>query len=612
MKDITNILSRGNLTARERFILLAQNDVEKGKNDKEILTEADKYALEYWKAHDNNEARVWNTLNDGWMATGRMDLEIELIYKDAQTNHLANLPFTLALLTYPTHQKMEGAIKTLKDIKKVTVEEAAKIVQRQREEKLKDGFDFEYATYLLAFELLSPEDKKRMKELYEEVEYEHQWLDQEEIIASLLGGKEELTPEAKKKLAALVAEKSYNSFAQEYQLFHYFACIPVLEIAKYALKSKGIEIPKSNDDDGLYESDLVKKALQDYASEHGTNIKEMLRKACLAALDSGLLDDHVPLVMCDEDGLFARWLKSKKEARKTLKNHNDAGELVIRKRTETETRTEKLYSKKLYGGELELARKVLENSGMEMDLKCETDERVAFETFDDLVITGESLYSFKGDYEFVKDFKERVDKYDPNLGLVYAEDDPEQKGNHLDQELLICDFDKKGEPHFFSRYGMSTTMIKNIFEALSYFKEVDEGGKTYLEFRLPLYEALYLERTRTIVETYSHLLAFEEIFEKIDQIYEAELSWHVRKRMEDVRKWMNGNNEAVRYATNTQKEQELEKKDRMFRRKDKLHTKQNWMIDIDSIKPDRSLVQKHLEKLRNIFPEFRNTSLEQK
>lgn len=607
MKDITNMISRGNLTPRERFIILAQNDVHKGKNDKEILTEADKYALEHWKAKDNYEASVWNTLNEGWMATGRMDLEIELVYKDAQTNHLANLPFTLAMLTYPTHQKMEGAIKTLKDIKKVTIEEAVEIVRRQKEEKLKDGMDFEYAVYLLAFELLSPEDKKRMKELYEEVEYEHQWLDQEEIITNLLDGKEELTPEAKKKLAAMVAEKSYNSFAEEYQLFHYFACIPVLEIAKYALKSKGIEIPKSNDDDGLYESDLVKKAMQDYANEHGTSIKEMLRKACLAALDSGLLDDHTPLAMCDEDGLFSRWLKSKEEARKILKKHINAEELAVRRRTDTETRTEKLFSKKLYGGELNLARKMLKNAGFETDVKCEADERVAFETFDDFVLTGESLYSFKEDYEFVKDFKNRVNKYDPNLGLVYAENDPEQKGDHLDEELLICDFDKKGEPHFFSRYGMSTTIISKTFEALSYFQDVNEDGRTYLEFRIPIYEALYLERSKTIRETYSHLLAFEEIFVKLDTIYEAELSWHVRKRMEDVRKWINDNNEAVRYATNTQREEDLEKKDRgPFRRKDKLYTKQNWIIDIDSIKPDRSLVERHMGKLKELFPEFRN------
>lgn len=605
MKDITNMLSRGNLKARERFILLAQNDVHRAKTDKDILTEADKYALEHWKAEDRYEANVWNKLNDGWMASGRMDLEIELVYKDAQTSHLANLPFTLALFTYPTNQRMEGAIKTLKSIKKVTIEEAAEIVHRQKEEKLKDGMDLEYATYLLAFELLSPEDKKRMKELYEEVEYEHQWLDQEEMISDLFDGKEELTLEAKKKLATLVAEKSYNSFAKEYQLFHYFACIPILEITKYFLKSKGIELKTHKDDDGLYESDVVKKAMEEYAAEHETSIKEMLRKACLAALDSGLLDDHTPLVISDDADLFKRWIKSKDEARKILKKHIDAGELAIRKRTDTETRKEKLYSKKLHDGELELTQKVLENIGVETDFKGEADERVAFEIFDDLVLTGESLYKLQENYEFVKDFKERVDKYDPNLGLVYAADDPEQKGDHLDQELLICDFDKKGEVHWISRYGMSVTMLSNIFESQRFFKETRSGGKTYLEFKLPLYEAVYKERRKTIIEAYSHLLAFEEIFKRLDTIYETEMSWHVKSRMQDVRKWMEGMNEAIRTATNTQTE-ELSRKDGIFRRKDKLSLREDWIIDVDTVQPKRNLVEKHVEKLKGIFPEFRD------
>ncbi|MEK7578959.1 MAG: hypothetical protein AAB460_00270 [Patescibacteria group bacterium] len=604
MKQLTNALSRGNLTAREKFLMLIKNEMHRAKTGKDILTPADKDALENWHAKDNAEAREWNTLNEGWKHSGRMDLEIELLYKDAQVAHLAQLPFIMELVGYPVTQRMEGAITTLKQIKKVTVAEAAEIAKKQREVKLKEGVDFDYAVYQLAFELLSLEEKKRMKELYEEVEYDHQYLDQEEVIAGLFNGKNELTHEAQERLAELVAEKSYNNFAKEYQLYHYFACIPLLEVAKYFLKSKGIEIPVSKDDDGLYESDEIKKVMEAYAAEHHTTIRTMLKDACLAALESGLLDEYTPLVVSTDAKLFERWISTKEKARGVLKKHIDAGDLTVRGRTDAETRKEKLYSKDALDGELALSKHVLENIGLETAYKGEVDERIAFETFSESVITGESLYAFKGRYKFVTDFKKRADTYDPNLGIVYADDDPEHKGDHLDQELLICGHNAKGEPTFFSRYGMSMTLLSNIFEGTSYFKETREGGKTYLEFKDLLYEALFRTRRITLMDGYAQLLAFEAVFKKLDDIYEADMSEHVSERIKAVKEFIESDNDAVRVATNTQ-EGDLERINKgPFRRKDKLYLKEDWIIDVESIKPDETAVEKHVEKLRDIFGKF--------
>ena len=137
MKQLTNALSRGNLTAREKFLMLIKNEMHRAKTGKDILTPADKDALENWHAKDNAEAREWNTLNEGWKHSGRMDLEIELLYKDAQVAHLAQLPFIMELVGYPVTQRMEGAITTLKQIKKVTVAEAAEIAKFTPDEKNK-------------------------------------------------------------------------------------------------------------------------------------------------------------------------------------------------------------------------------------------------------------------------------------------------------------------------------------------------------------------------------------------------------------------------------------------------------------------------------------------
>lgn len=604
MQKLTNVLHRGNLTARERFLTLIKNDIHRTKTGKDILTEADKDALENWEAKDNYEAQEWNTLNEGWKLSGRMDLEVELLYKDTQVAYLSMLPFSLELLSYPLNQRIAGALKSLKTLKTVTIDEANKIVQKQRAVKLEDGIDFEYAVYQLAYELLTPEDQKRLKELYDDVPYDHQYLDQEEVIASLFDGKEELTQEAKKKLARMVADASYNSYATEYQFFHYFACIPVIEIAKYALKSRGIKLENPKDEDGLYESDLVKKAMEDYAAEHDTTIIEMLRKACLAALDSGLLDDYTPLVISDDAELFQRWLDSKKKAREVLKKHIADGELKIRNRNSSETHKDKLYSKKLYDGELELARELMENIGLETDVKGELDEKKNIGRFADVVITGESLYAFKGSYRFVQDFKERVNKYDPNLGLVYADDDPEQTGHHLDQELLICDFDKKGVLQIFSRYGMSTSLLSKAFDSKVYFKEVKEDSKTYLEFKNPIYEAAFRARRFDVMNGYAQLLAYEEVFKKLDVIYEANLSHHVLGRVKDAKEFIEYINQAVQIATNTQEDELKDKGNGPFRRKDQLHLREELLIDLNSLKPDTSLTEKHVEKLKGIFRNF--------
>ena len=47
------MLLKGNLTPTEKFILLIQDEVNRIKTGKEILTPADRDALENWKAQTN-------------------------------------------------------------------------------------------------------------------------------------------------------------------------------------------------------------------------------------------------------------------------------------------------------------------------------------------------------------------------------------------------------------------------------------------------------------------------------------------------------------------------------------------------------------------------------
>lgn len=607
----SNMLLKGNLTPTEKFLMLIHDEINKVKTGKEILTPADRDALENWKAQNNSEAHEWNRLNDGFKQTGKMNIEAEFLYKDAQVAYLAELPIITQLLYYPSYREMQGCIKTLKRIKKATVEEAIEVAKKQKEVKLKEGLDFDYAVYQLAFELLSKEDRERMNELYQDIESDHQYLDQEEVIANLLDGKETLTQKAKEKLAILIAERSYNKFAKEYQFFHYFACIPIAEVARYFLKSKGVEVDGKNlsqnqesDDEDSVTHDKIDEVVKKYSEENKVSVEDLLKQGALTWLDEGLLDEYTPLVISNDSELLDRWLKTKIKARTVLLKHIESGELVLRKRIDGEILKDKLYSKDLYDVELDVARKVLENLDLELAVeKGEVDERVVFEEFNDSVITGESLYSFKVEYDFVKKFKERADEYDPNLGIVYSDDDPEHKGDHLDQEFIICSQNGKGDASYFSLYGMSIAMLSSFFDGKLFFKDKVEKGKTYIEFKDPLVEAIFKERRKLMIDGYAKLLAFEKLFKKLGKIYKTDLEYYVVERIKRLKEHIEQFNETIRIATNTSSE-EKKFKQGIFRRREILYFKDDPIIDVNSIVPDDTEVEPHRKKFEELFEDF--------
>ncbi len=608
------MLGRSDLTPREKYLLLVHSDIEKAKTGKSVLTEADKEALVNWRAKNNEEAREWNRLNDGWQLSGKMNIMAELYYKDAQVSYLAQLPIILGLLFYPADRQAGISIDTLKRIKKVTIEEAIEITQRQKKVKLEEGLDFDYAVYQFAFELLSEDDRKRMRELYEDIEFDHQYLDQEEIIAHLYGGKKELSDEAKEKLAELVAEQSYNRFAKEYQLFHYFACIPLVEVARKFLKSHGVEIagkPASknqesdDEDENFYEA--VEKAMRQYSDEHHTNIKAMLREGLLRWLDQDLIGDYTPLALSDNADLLKRWFASKVKARRILRKHIASGELAFRDRSEAEGRKEKLWSKNLYDSEFATAQAMLEDFHLEPSVKGELDEKRAFETFSEKVITGESLYAFSGNYEFVNDFKKRTDTYEPNLGLVYATSDAEHKGEHLDQELLICDTTGDGEPAAFSRYGMSVGILSSITKSQTLFEEFKKDGKPFLKFKDSHTAEIFSDRRQAIIDGYATLLGFERVFKKLTPIYETDMTDNVVNKLAALRDHIDSHNNAVRVATNTDDASAKTKKNWILRQREPTPFENNPLIDVSWIEPDPKIIEEYEAKIKEVFPE---TSLE--
>lgn len=605
------MLNRGNLTPSERYILLVQNDIHRSKTGEDILTSADREALENWKAKNDDEANEWNRLNESWKHSGRVEIEAEFIYKDAQVSYMAQLPFILQLLDYPLFHRLGRSIQMIKNVKKVTFNQASEIVSKQRAVKIKSGLDFGYAIYQLAFELLNDDDQKSMNELYPDIKTDHQYLDQEEIIASLFNGKDILTQEAKEKLASLVSERAYNKFAKEYQLFHYFACIPLLDVAKYFLKSKSVTLEesassKNQEVDGRLENtyERVTGAMEDYSKHHNVSVEEMLKEACLNWINDGLFDEHRPLVITNKADLLKRWLAKRVEAKDLLLGYIKDGILKLRERGENENRLAKLCSKNLCDTELKNIRKLIKNIDGEITEKTEREERLDFEKFTEPVITGESLYVCEKNHKFVRDFKESADEYEPNLGIVYNDNDPEQLSEHLDQELLICDLTKDGKPTFLSPHEISVSIISGITNGMNMFEEEIVEGKVYLKFENESYKNVFTERCKNLMDAYAKLLAFEEIIKKLAKIFEADLVYRVSDHVNALRTYLEEINRAVLKATNADDDNNQPDKFDPLRRKNILIFEDFNLINIDAIKPDVKSVEEHEQKFKKILGEF--------
>lgn len=573
MKKLTSLLQAGNLTPKERYLLLIQNDITKEKTGKAPLSETDIKALGDWQAETNEQAAEWNKYNDGWELSGRAGIEAEFVYAETKAEYYRKNIITTELAIYPFYRERLNALKALKKIKVVDIKEAIEITNKQREQKLKDGLDFDYAVYLLAFESLSDDLRKDILTLDEEAEYESSYLDDEETIADLLNGKDELTKEAKEKYVELVADRSYNKFAKEYQLWGSFASLPIMDIAKKWAKEKGIKprkkdyewlekikgraekrgikkefewaIKEKSDEEWLLEEN-IKEILEDYVRDNKTTIKEIIKATCLKWLDEGLLkEDYTPLFNSEEKNtysgdtkyphkeVFKEWLKSKAEAGATLQKLIDKDEL-------------------------------------------KTDQ-----TGQDKTITGESLYNFKGDFKFVKEFKERVEKYETTLG-----DDP---------ELLITEKDKDGKPSIVSIFGMSLKKIEEQFNP-HYFKETEKNGETYLEFKSEDIEKAFKDTRQSLINGYAKLLSFQEIHKKLSKIYEIDLTFLFTPKVEQVSEFIDLHNDYLDNALTDALGFGLYKKP--------LKTKEDLFIDKDKILPDTEISKTWSKKFGEIFSEF--------
>ena len=577
-KNLTTALLKGNLKPKDRVLLLVHNAVKKELTGKEVLSEAEIHAIsDGWQPLNNEQVKEYNRYNQGWKLAGFAELDAQTAYLETKIIFYRERQVTWHLISYPFFRDAKKWLERLEDIQTVNIEQAQDIMRRQREEKLKEGLDFDYAVYLLAVESLDKALREDLETLDGDAHYETSYLDDEEELYNLFKGKEALTAEDKDKLTESIVMSGYNKYAKEWQLWQSYASIPLKVIGKKWLDKRDIKLQNVTEyglDDifqkarqGVekvrntklsleeavedYTAENITYELNRYAKDHKTTPEAELKAIVREWLDNGLLNDFVPLFKSKStktyngdtklvhDELFKRWLEAKAKARETLKGLVAEGKL------------------KQVGD----------------------------------TITGESIYTFKGDYQFIKDEQKHIDEYQANLGIVYADDDPEHKGKHLDRELLITDLNKEGKPHGINVSQLALSHIKNYFDLTGVIDEKEINGERIIEFNdiAKDYGELLKNTTEGLKKQYGVLLAFREVFKRLSKTYGIDLTYKVSKWLTEADGFIDSHNKDLALATKKGIEEIHQHKT--------VRLKDDLVIDKATIQPDTERVAEYYKEL---------------
>jgi len=395
-KNITRLLQRGNIKPSDRVKLLVMDMASKERDGKALLTEADKYALsDGWTPKNNEEVREYNRFNEGWKNAAYAEMDAQTTYLQA-TNSLLRASKYISYIIQKNRHDLKA--KAIKGILKEDEAKALNIVLGYL------GLELDYTIYVYAFELADKELQKDLLALYPDAKTERSYLEQEEIIYNLFNGKDKLNQADKEKLAKLIADECFNEHFGEWSFDGYFADLPLIEVGKRLANENGLykELKAKTDKDLIEE---LKQKLPDYAKENKREIKDIITETIIKWLNDGLfIKDFTPLYLSEDKAtinkqdtklthkeVFKKWLEVKDKATKTIQELIDKGEL----KTEGKIRKHKRF-KNLY---LTLAQE----TGQDREYTPITETKT--------IITGESLYNLKGDFNFVKDFRKQAEDF---------------------------------------------------------------------------------------------------------------------------------------------------------------------------------------------------------
>ena len=357
--NFTNLFQKGNLTPKERSLMIVQNAVAEDLEGKGFLSDADKHALvQGWQPKDHHEIREYNKYNGGWRTALYAEVDAQTTFLHAQNAFLRGC-VAASYYLHTDYEKIVRSDSALFDWSNLNCEKRPNAKDALATVLENSGLQRDYMVYRYAFELMDEGLQQDLLKLYPDVKTESDYLYNELALYELLEGKSEASNEAKDEIADLIAKSTYNEYTtalagqrskenkdsslelNPWSFHGYFADIPLLEIAKKCAEYNKLGVPDG--EDGAATARLLLEKITACAAEQDTDIGTLIKQAARRYLDEGLLDEYPPLFLSDKretvngeatsvphKEVFKRWLEARTKAELETKQMLDEGKLELR------------------------------------------------------------------------------------------------------------------------------------------------------------------------------------------------------------------------------------------------------------------------------------------
>lgn len=321
------MIRKGNLTPKERVLLVIKNDAHRITTGKGLLSEADITALTAWRPRSNHEVQEYNKYLDIWDKFQLLEIDMQTMY--LQTMLALSRLEQVAALFYHKKDKVDQLEYLLPEEEKEKV--CAYFLKHS-------GFEYDKLLHLYTFYSLPKALQQDILLLDPYADGDHTYFLAEEQLARILTNKETLNDAGVEELTKIIIdtipwghELSFleHKISIKEVLFNInFAGYPMLEFGKRLASRHNIAY---EDDD-----DLRKKLSQ--LNDLRYKIESVIRDS---VRDGLFFSEYIPL--CNNFGfktyvgmtkiphneIMRLWLKAKAIQTKKLQQHIDSGELVL-------------------------------------------------------------------------------------------------------------------------------------------------------------------------------------------------------------------------------------------------------------------------------------------
>jgi hypothetical protein len=331
MKDLTKIIQKGNLTPRERALLVIKHDAHLIKTGETLLSEADLVVLTTsWKPQSNYEADQYNKLISLWDTYQKLQVDMQTCYLTTQ----------IALLRFEH-------IASMFYYRKDNPKENFNLENLISEEDLPEfrtfflehsGYEYDRLVHLYTFHSLPENIQQDILLIDPNVTTDHSYFLDEERITRILGNKKVLTDEDADMLTKTIIdsvpwghelELLKTKISVKKVIFNmHFAGYPLMNFGKRLASRHNIQYDTEDE-------------LRDKLSRLD-DLKYKLEKVVRDAISDGsFFEEYTPLCKSNDhltyeeetilphDELMKLWLKMKDSVIKTIQLHLDNGELEV-------------------------------------------------------------------------------------------------------------------------------------------------------------------------------------------------------------------------------------------------------------------------------------------